>query len=187
MISDDPTQTPGRWDELLKLICRIDTEIDRLYERLGHTEMRSRFAFPLLRIAHLGPLTIKELAHMSERTHSAMSQTVDAMKRAGLVQPRAGGDARTRLVELTEAGRKLVPLIKLEWQATEAAVAELDDTLTASLSPLADELKHALDTLSIEDRMKQHLERLRTEPRPWNTYSSMRPHFETAGHSLRCG
>ncbi len=152
--------TQGRWDRFFAVLHRIDAEIERLYERSGRDEMRSRFALPLLEIAHGGPATIKDLALSTKQTHSAMSQTIDAMKRAGLVEARVGEDARTRIIHLSSAGKGVVPLVEREWRATEAAVAELDDALSVSLNSIATELEAALASRSAHDRLLAHFEAL---------------------------
>lgn len=146
----------GRWDPLFRVLRAIDSEIEQLYERRGKAQMRSRFALPLLRLAHGGPVSIKELAAGMGHTHSAVSQTVDAMRRAGLVETRPGSDARIREVHLTDEGRALAPTVEREWLATEAAVAELDDSLSASLVTLAAELEEALASRGIRERLEAH-------------------------------
>lgn len=164
MTIDDPSRIPGRWDRLFDVLRDIDTEIEELYERHGRSAIRSRFARPLLRLADGGPVTIKELAHELGATHSATSQTVDAMKRAGLVETSAGADARTRVIGLTPAGREVVPLVAREWRATEATVAELDDGLSVSLDVVAAELRKALDERSAGERLTAHFEALGRSP-----------------------
>jgi hypothetical protein len=52
-------------------------------------------------------MTIGALAESVERTHSAMSQKVAAMRTAGLVRTSAGADARAKTV--TEPGRRRHP------------------------------------------------------------------------------
>ena len=66
-------------------------------------------------------VAIRQLAQEVEVTHSAMSQTVTAMRAEGLVETAPGEDARTRTVALTEQGRALVPFLDDEWRATERA------------------------------------------------------------------
>lgn len=164
MTIDDPSREPGRWDRLFGVLRDIDTEIERLYERNGKGEIRSRFARPLLRLADGGPRTITELAAELDATHSATSQTVEAMKRAGLVESRPGTDARTRVLALTPAGEEAVPLVAREWRATEATVAELDDELSLSLDVAAAELRKALDARSARERLSAQFDALGASP-----------------------
>lgn len=160
--SGDPTRLPARWDALFALLRRLDDDIDGLYARRGVTGMRSRFARPMMRLAHEGPLTIRELAASLERTHSAVSQTVAGMRQAGFVTTEPGPDARTRVISLTDRGREIVPLLEAEWRATDAAIAELDEETSVRLSSVVAELERAVDARSMADRLDAHL----VEPDP---------------------
>lgn len=157
MIFNDPTASPGRWQSLHDLLASLDAQIETVYRERGITGVRPRFAYPLIRLAHIGPLTIRELAESLDRTHSAMSQTVAAMRHEGLVRSEPGEDARTRRVALTERGRELVPFLEAEWRATEAAVAELDDEVPHALSTVVAELELALERRPMRERILAYL------------------------------
>ncbi|MFI6515720.1 MarR family winged helix-turn-helix transcriptional regulator [Spirillospora sp. NPDC050679] len=158
MTSTDPTASPGRWHALHALLARMDGEIESLYADRGIEGVRPRFAYPLIRLAHTGPLTIRELAESLNRSHSAMSQTIAAMRREGLVDSGPGADARTRRITLTDRGRALVPFLEAEWRATEAAVAELDDEVSHPLSAVVAELEQALARRPMKQRILAHLD-----------------------------
>lgn len=93
-----------------------------------------------------------------------MSQTVEAMRRAELIETRVGQDARTRMVHLSARGTALLPLVEQEWLATEAVVLELDNTLTVSLSAIASELEDALADRSVADRLQRQFDAQRPKP-----------------------
>lgn len=156
--SSDPTASPGRWHALHTLLTGLDSQIEALYTDRGIRGVRPRFAYPLIRLAHTGPLTIRDLATSLDRSHSAMSQTVAAMRREGLVDSEPGADARTRRVTLTDRGRALVPFLEAEWRATEAAVAELDDEVPHPLSAVVAELERALVRRPMKDRILSHFD-----------------------------
>jgi DNA-binding MarR family transcriptional regulator len=120
----DPTER-GYWRPLIALQQRMEADIAALYEKWGLSGVRPRFAYPMIRLAHRGPMTIRDLAESLGRTHSALSQTVTAMRDEGLVETVRGVDARTRVVRLTERGRSLIPLLETEWRATEDAIEAL--------------------------------------------------------------
>lgn len=164
--SSDPTATPGRWHALHTLLAGLDAQIESLYTDRGIRGVRPRFAYPLIRLAHTGPLTIRELAASLDRSHSAMSQTIAAMRREGLVDSEPGADARTRRVSLTDRGRALVPFLEAEWRATEAAVAELDDEVPHRLSAVVTELERALARRPMKDRILSHLGAVPPDPAP---------------------
>ncbi len=141
----------------------MDGEIARLYAERG-VSVRPRHTMPLIRLGRRGPMTIRELAEAVDVTHSAMSQTIAALKRDGLVSTRPGTDARTKVVELTDAARELLPFLEAEWRATEEAIAELDAELPYSLARAVRDMEQALRARSFRDRVAERL--ARTEQRP---------------------
>ncbi|MDT0320945.1 MarR family winged helix-turn-helix transcriptional regulator [Streptomyces millisiae] len=153
----DPTRVPDPWRPLHELLAAMDAEIEQVYRARGIEGVRPRFAYPLIRLAHTGPLTIRELAKSLDRSHSAISQTVAALRKEGLVTTEPGPDARTRRVELTERGRSLVPFLEAEWRATHATVAELDAEVPHALTGVVEELRRALERRSMRQRILDHL------------------------------
>jgi DNA-binding MarR family transcriptional regulator len=138
---------------LRQLLEEMDESIARIYERAGRRSVRPRFAGPLLHLDRHGPSTVKALAQQTGVTHSAMSQTVAAMARAGLVELAMGTDARTRVVALTDEARGVLPLVRAEWRATEATVRELDAELPYPLMRVVGDLRDALKRKSFDERL----------------------------------
>lgn len=149
---------PDPWHALHKMLAVMDAEIEQFYVSRGIEGVRPRFAYPLIRLAHTGPLTIRELAESLDRSHSAISQTVAAMRKEDLVTSAPGPDARTRRIELTERGRSLVPFLEAEWRATHATVAELDGEASYALTAVVGELWRALEQRSMRQRILDHLD-----------------------------
>ncbi|MGW4386897.1 MarR family winged helix-turn-helix transcriptional regulator [Streptomyces sp. NBC_00063] len=160
MTSPDPTVLPDPWQSLHQLLAAMDAEIEQVYVERGIKGVRPRFAYPLIRLAHTGPLTIRELAESLNRSHSAISQTIAAMRKEDLVTSEPGPDARTRRINLTERGRSLVPFLEAEWRATHATVAELDGEIPYAMTAVVDEVRRALEHRSMRERILHHL----TEP-----------------------
>ncbi|MET7843512.1 MarR family transcriptional regulator [Streptomyces sp. NPDC005356] len=160
MTSTDPTVVPDPWQSLHQLLAAMDAEIEQVYVERGIKGVRPRFAYPLIRLAHTGPLTIRELAESLNRSHSAISQTVAAMRKEDLVTSEPGPDARTRRIDLTERGRSLVPFLEAEWRATHATVAELDGEIPYAMTAVVEEVRRALEHRSMRERILRHL----TEP-----------------------
>lgn len=153
----DPTEE-SRWRPLRLLLESMDGEIATLYAERGATGVRPRFTMPLIRLGRRGPMTIRQLADSLDVTHSAMSQTVGALRREGLVTSSPGSsDARTREVVLTDRARALVPFLEAEWRATERAVAELESELPYPLSQVVRDITAALAQRSFHDRIVGHL------------------------------
>lgn len=140
------------------LLRDMDDEIARVYEQHGATGIRPRFAMPLIRLGRRGPMTIRELAESLEVTHSAMSQTVGAMHREGLVTSDPGADARSRVVSLTDSARELLPLLESEWRATELALADLEDEIPYPLSQVVTDIDAVLSRRPFRERIVEHLQ-----------------------------
>jgi DNA-binding MarR family transcriptional regulator len=139
------------------LLNEMDDDIGRLYDERGVAGVRPRFSMTLIKLRHLGPLTIRQLAAEVDVTHSAMSQTITAMRGAGLVNAAAGVDARTRTISLTDQGRALVPFLEAEWRATEAALAELETEIPCPITQVIRDMADALQRRSFHDRIIDQL------------------------------
>jgi DNA-binding MarR family transcriptional regulator len=142
---------------LFPLLDAMDADIARLYAERGIAGVRPRFVAPLIRLGRRGGLTIRQLADSLEVSHSAMSQTVAALQREGLVTTAPGADARTREVVLTERGRDLLPFLEAEWRATEEAVAELDAEIPYAVTRVVRDLQAALARRSFHDRIADRI------------------------------
>lgn len=163
---EDPT-TRNYLRPLRELTDAINTDIAALYAERQVHGLRPRFTKILIRLHHLGPMTVRQLAEQTEVTHSAMSQTITELRRAGLVDSSPGTDARTRVVVLTAAGTDVIPLLELEWRATEDTLAELDAAVPYPLLRVVADLHALLQERSFLDRLRDRLpEHTPAEPRP---------------------
>jgi DNA-binding MarR family transcriptional regulator len=158
--STDPT-TSSRWRPLHRLLAAMDDEIARIYRDLGITDLKPSWVMELLRLDAHGPMTITELATSTQRTHSAMSQKVSAMRAAGLVRTSPGSDARSKQVTLTAKARRITGQLAAEWRATEAALAELEAEIPYPLSRAVADIQAALDRKSFRERILDHLDTTR--------------------------
>jgi DNA-binding MarR family transcriptional regulator len=160
-VPDDPTlkdQLPSRWRPLFSVLGDLDRGIAAAYAELGIEGVRPRFSMALMFLDSAGPMTIRRLADECGVTHSAMSQSVTQMRAAGLVESAPGRDARSRLVNLTQAGRAVVPVLRAEWDATEAAIAELESELPYPPSQVAADLRQAVERRPFFERVLAHLQ-----------------------------
>lgn len=131
----------------------LDGDVAKVYLDAGLPEYRPRFS-PIVRtLVAEGPLSISALAAAVGVTHSAASQTVAQLNRAGFVTLEPGTDARQRIVHLTAKTRDLLPTIEAEWQATTAALSELDKELSVPLTQLLDEVVTAIGRRSFHQRI----------------------------------
>jgi DNA-binding MarR family transcriptional regulator len=146
---------PAAVGSLLRHVLELlDGDVAKVYQEQGLAEYRPRF-FPLVRVLLAeGPLPVGDLAAATGVTHSAASQTAAQMARAGLVTHTPDpSDARRRLVALTPKARALLPRIEAEWQATAAAMADLDAELSMPLADLLVEVARAVGRRPFHDRI----------------------------------
>lgn len=152
----DPTEV-SHWRPLRLLQDAMDADIARLYTEAGIEGLKTSFVMELIRLHVHGPMTITELAESVQRTHSAISQKVAAMRTAGLVQTTVGPDARSKRVTLTTKATSIIDRLMAEWRATEAAVAELDAEIPYPLTQVVTDIEEALRRKSFHDRIAEKL------------------------------
>jgi DNA-binding MarR family transcriptional regulator len=152
----DPTEQSA-WRPLRLLLAAMDADIARIYAEAQITGLTPSMVMELLRLHARGPMTITELAESVQRTHSAVSQKVAAMRTAGLVRTTAGADARSKTVHLTPRAARMAGRLAAEWRATEAALAELEAEIPYPLSQAVTDIGHALERKSFHDRIAEEL------------------------------
>jgi DNA-binding MarR family transcriptional regulator len=154
--TSDPT-TQSLWRPLRLLQAKMDADIALVYEEARIEGLRPSFVMELIRLDANGPMTITELAESVQRTHSAISQKVAAMRAAGLVRTTSGTDARSKRVTLTAKARRIIGRLKAEWRATEAAIADLEAEIPYPLSRVVGDIEEALSRKSFHDRIAEKL------------------------------
>jgi DNA-binding MarR family transcriptional regulator len=154
--ASDPTEQSS-WRPLRLLQESMNADIARLYAEEHIVGLKPSFVMELIRLHVRGPMTITELAESVQRTHSAMSQKVAAMRAAGLVRTVPGTDARSKKIMLTAKARPLVGKLTAEWRATEAAVAEIEAEIPYPLSRVVGDIESALARKSFHDRIAEKL------------------------------
>jgi DNA-binding MarR family transcriptional regulator len=155
-VQPDPTVN-SRWRPLRLLQARMDADIAQVYREARVEGLTPSHVMELLRLHYAGPMTISELAESVGRTHSATSQKVAAMRRAGLVRTKVGADARSRTVLLTAKAKALVDRLAAEWRATEAALAEIEAEIPYPLSTVVADIEAALGRASFYERITRRL------------------------------
>jgi DNA-binding MarR family transcriptional regulator len=106
----------------------LNEEVRRRIEARGFTGLRFGHGFLVQRLLE-GAQPVGALARDLGVTQQAVSKTVAELERLGYAERRPGpGDARVRLVALTERGREAV-------EAARAARAEVVAELRARLGP----------------------------------------------------
>ncbi|MFD0202371.1 MULTISPECIES: MarR family winged helix-turn-helix transcriptional regulator [Saccharothrix] len=142
---------------LRHLLDLLEGDAARVYTDLGLPGFRPRYT-PVIRLVHTkGPLSIRDLADTIGITHSAISQTVNQMRRDGLVDLKPGDDARRRIVHLTDHARAILPTLDTEWTATTAAARDLDTELPYPLTTLIDAALKALGDKPMRTRIHDRM------------------------------
>ena len=155
-VEPDPTEQ-SRWRGLRLLQAAMDAEIAQLYTEAQIEGLKPSFVMDLLRLNARGPMTITELAQSVQRTHSATSQKVAAMRSAGLVRTMPGPDARSKKVALTTNAKRMVPRLAAEWRATEAAIDEIETEIPYPLSRVVTDIEEVLQRKGFHDRIAEKL------------------------------
>jgi DNA-binding MarR family transcriptional regulator len=153
----DPTEQQSTWRPLRLLLAAMDADIARVYAEAQITGLTPSMVMELLRLHARGPMTIRELADSVQKTHSATSQKVAAMRAAGLVRTTPGADARTRKITLTAKARRIIGKLAAEWRATEAALADLEDEIPYPVGRVVTDIEAALRRKSFRDRITEKL------------------------------
>jgi DNA-binding MarR family transcriptional regulator len=152
----DPTEE-SRWRPVFRVLSGIDDEIARVYAENGIPDLKPTWAMEIIRLHVRGPMTITELARSVERTHSALSQKVAAMRAAGWLETSPGPDARSKKVTLTPKAERIAAKLAAEWRATEASITELEAEIPYPLTRVADDIAAALSRKSFHDRITEKL------------------------------
>ncbi len=147
----------SHWRPLRRLLVAMDDDIERLYGEARIEGLKPNWVMELIRLHLRGPMTITELAEAVERTHSAMSQKVAAMRAAGFVTTVAGKDARSKKVVLTAKAESIVDRLAAEWRATEAVVAEIESEIAYPLARVVGDIEEVLRRKSFHDRIAERL------------------------------
>jgi DNA-binding MarR family transcriptional regulator len=133
----------------------LDSDVAKFLADIGLDGYRPRYSPVVRALLARGPLAIRDLAGEMRVTHSAASQTVAQMNRAGFVSLEPGADARQRIVSLTPKTRDLLPLIEAEWTATTEAAEALEAELPYSLRALLDAIMEALERKPFRQRIEE--------------------------------
>jgi DNA-binding MarR family transcriptional regulator len=151
----------SHWRPLWQMQAAFDQDIAALYDDAGIAGVRTRFVGPLIKLSRHGAMTIQELATSMEVTHSAMSQTVAAMRRVELVVSAESTDGRTRRVQLSSRARDVLPFLEAEWRATEATIREIEDEIPYPLSRVVEDINEVLERRPFRHRLRDNLAKAR--------------------------
>ena len=149
----------GLGTQLRHLIDLLDGDVAQQYKDAG-LDYRPRYT-PIVRaLKQLGTASIGQIADAAGITQPAATQTVNLMKKDGLVEVIPGADGRQRLVTLSAQGRELLPKLEACWAATQAAAECLDAQLAMPLSGILNQAIFALEEKPFHARISEARTRL---------------------------
>jgi MarR family transcriptional regulator, organic hydroperoxide resistance regulator len=138
---------------LRHLIEHLDGSVERRYCSAG-LAYKPRYT-PIFRaLLHLQKASLREISQHAQITHSAVSQTMAKMRKAGLVESVEVTDARQRVVRLSAKANRMLPELQSIWRATNTAADRLDAELPFPLSSLLADTLAALEKHSFEERIR---------------------------------
>jgi DNA-binding MarR family transcriptional regulator len=147
---------------LRHLLELLDGDVEQAYAGLG-LDYRPRFTPVVRALLESEPRSIRDIANHSGLTHSAVSQTVAEMKRAGLVSlVKDRADARARQARLAPRCRAMLPRLEQQWAATNSAADGLDEELANSLRAAVTEAIAALEKNPFRQRIEKCMKRRRS-------------------------
>lgn len=147
----------GLGARLRQLLAALDGAVQAEYDRRC-VAFRPRFHPVVRQLMTVGPASIGALAAGAGVSQPAITQTLNEMRREGLVAMSAGDDRREKLVRLTSEGQALAQDLRPLWAAIEAAARRLED----DAGPLGQVLEAATEALRREpfgDRIAKELSR----------------------------
>lgn len=147
----------GLGTALRKLSEGLDAGVQWHYDAVGET-FRPRF-FPVAQLLlSKGASSIRAISAATGVSHSAVSQTVAEMRKAGLVEGSAGQDGRERIIALTDAGVQTCNRLQPLWKAVACAASALDTELSMPLSKLLREVSERLNAEDFASRIDRQLQ-----------------------------
>ncbi|WP_211193870.1 MarR family winged helix-turn-helix transcriptional regulator [Pyxidicoccus fallax] len=157
------------------LLELLDGAVSDVYEKEG-LAYRPRYTPVMRALIAREPSTVSHIAEAAGITQPAVTQTVALMVKEGLVSVRPEpGDKRQRRVQLTDAGREMLPRLQACWNATAGAAAELDAELPTPLSLTLEKAIAALETRPFGVRIAEARARLPVPAAPMPTVGKKTP------------
>ena len=117
-------------------------------------DYRPRYTPVVRALLDLRSASIRTIARHAGLTHSAASQTVAQMMRAGLLRVKQGDDARERIVSLSPRATAMIPSLRRLWATTNEAARELEAELRFPLSQLVQDAIDALERRPFAERLE---------------------------------
>ncbi|GLR71001.1 MarR family winged helix-turn-helix transcriptional regulator [Agaribacter marinus] len=143
---------------LRSLSEQLDLAVEQVYRDQG-IPFKPRY-FPIATaLLEDGAMSIKRLAEKTGVSHSAVSQTVAAMKRDGWLASISGDDRREKLISLSALMQSELGQLERIWLAVAKAATSLDNDLDNSLFSSILKAGELLEDNSFYSRINKGLEK----------------------------
>jgi DNA-binding MarR family transcriptional regulator len=147
----DSKQAPGL-GELLRYVGELVEQGAEEHYRAMRLDYRARYT-PVLRALAAGASTVTDITERTRLTQGAISQTVALLESDGLVTRHALGDGRKSAIRLTPSGHALVRKLERHWDATFAAITNLEAEIGNPLRRTLQAAAEALEREGFADRL----------------------------------
>ena len=126
---------------------RLTRRVSRHYDRVvGAAGLKTTQYSLLSHVLHLGPLRPVDLAQAMGIEASTLTRNLKPMVAAGWLTQSDGPDARSRLIAITDEGRKKRTEAQREWKRAQLALNDrLGEARVAQLHALLDDCLALLD------------------------------------------
>jgi DNA-binding MarR family transcriptional regulator len=142
----------GLGTQIRHLIALLDGAVQQTYDRLD-ADFRPRF-FPIAQLLiEQGHSSVGEIAMATGVSQPAATQTINEMKKLGLIDTMRGEDRRQHLIRLSAKGRELAAHLSDTWKAIDAAAARLEAELPYGLERVVRDTLAALERQPFADRI----------------------------------
>ena len=148
----------GLGTKIRRLLLATDGELQALYDTHS-IAFRPRF-YPIVQLLlRQGTAGVVEIAKEVGVSQPAITQTLNEMRRADLVDLKPGADRRSREVALSDQGRKVAQDLSTFWSATARAASKLDAELGMDLEGTIDRALSGLERRSFARRVLDEMGR----------------------------
>lgn len=150
-----PQAEPGQPRGCTNLkLRRLTRQVSRLYDaQMADCAMKTTQYSLLVCVERLGPAQPGVLARALSMDASTLTRNLRPLIDAGWVRVGAGRDARSRLVQITEAGRAKRAQARAQWRRAQHEIERLlGRRRVAALHAMIDEIAALLDAAAGEER-----------------------------------
>ena len=130
-------------------------QVEELYVQQG-IDISSRYFPVLIQLSQQEPLCVAQIAERLELSHPAIVQTLNLMKREGLVEDHPSPtDSRKNYLYLSAKGKQIVKKLDPVWMQLWKIVNQMLSEHAPSLLTQIEQLESQLNTQSLKERFLQ--------------------------------